>query len=269
MAGTGANELVAGFSIGGGDAAATEPVLIRASGPALSQFGITGFLADPELQLFSTASGSVLLASNGGWAGNAAVSSDAAAEGAFVWTDPTSLDAALVQTLPSGPYTANITGSSGDTGIALVEVYDATPASSLGSSAPQLENVSARAEVGAGGSQLVAGFVIGGSTSKTVLIRASGPALGQFGVTGTLPDPELQLYNLDSAGNSLVASNDAWGGDPEIIAAATSVGAFAWTDPSSPDCALLITLPPGAYSANVLGVNGSSGVALVEVYELP
>jgi hypothetical protein len=129
-------------------------------------------------------------------------------------------------------------------------------------------NVSARAAVGTGGNELVAGFVIGGSTSKTVLIRASGPALDQFGVTGTISDPELQLYSLGSA-NTLIASNDDWGGDPEITAAAAGVGAFAWTDPNSADCALLVTLAPGAYTANVVGINAATGVALVEVYEVP
>jgi hypothetical protein len=268
-AGTGANELVAGFSIGGGDPTALEPVLIRVSGPALAQFGISGFLADPELQLFSTASGSVLVGSDSGWAGNAAVSGDAGAEGAFAWTDPTSLDSALAKTLAPGPYTADISGASGDSGVVLAEVYDATPAGTFNSSSPHLINVSARSLVGAGGNELVAGFVIGGSTSKTVLIRASGPALEQFGVAGAIPDPELQLYSLGSAGNTLIASNDDWEGDPEVIAAAASVGAFAWTNPSSPDCALLVTLAPGAYTANVLGIDGSSGVALVEVYEVP
>jgi hypothetical protein len=129
--------------------------------------------------------------------------------------------------------------------------------------------VSARASVGSGGSVLIAGFVIGGSTAKTVLIRASGPALEQFGVTGVITDPMLQLYNVASGGAVLLASNDDWGGDPEIATAAASVGAFAWTDPASADCALLVTLPPGSYTAEVLGINGSSGVALVEVYEVP
>jgi hypothetical protein len=66
-----------------------------------------------------------------------------------------------------------------------------------------------------------------------------------------------------------MATNDDWGGDPEITTAAAQVGAFAWADPKSVDCALLITLYPGAYTANVTGINGASGVALVEVYELP
>jgi hypothetical protein len=269
LVGSGASELIVGFAVGGGTAGGSEPVLVRASGPALGSFGVSGTLPDPDLQLFSLASGNALVASNSGWAGSAAVSSAAASAGAFAWTDPTSLDSALVETLPAGPYTANISGASGDTGVALAEVYDETPTGTFTAATPHLVNVSARASVGSGGSVLIAGFVIGGSTAKTVLIRASGPALEQFGVTGVITDPMLQLYNVASGGAVLLASNDDWGGDPEIATAAASVGAFAWTDPASADCALLVTLPPGSYTAEVLGINGSSGVALVEVYEVP
>jgi hypothetical protein len=267
--GSGANALVAGFAIGGVGALGSEPVLIRASGPALTPFGLTGVLRDPQLQIFNLAVGSVLLGANTGWAGNPAISSAAADAGAFAWTDPSSADSALVETLATGPYTANISGASGDTGIALAEVYDETPAGAFTPTSPHLVNVSARAAVGTGGNELIAGFVVGGTTAKTFLIRGSGPALDPFGVTGTLADPELQLYSVASGGNVLLADNDDWGGDPEISAAAAAVGAFAWTDPASSDCALLITLPPGAYTANILGIGGSSGVALVEVYEVP
>ncbi len=267
--GSGANALVAGFAIGGAGASGSEPVLVRASGPALTQFGLTGVLPDPELQLFSLATTAVLLGGDTGWAGNPSISSAAANAGAFAWTDPSSLDSALVETLAIGPYTANISGASGDTGIALAEVYDETSPGTFTPASAHLVNVSARAAVGAGGNELIAGFVVGGTTAKTFLIRGSGPALDQFGVTGTITDPEIQLYSVGAGGNVLLADNDDWGGDAEISAAAASVGAFAWTDPASSDCALLVTLPPGAYTANILGINGSNGVALVEVYEVP
>ncbi len=263
--GTGANVLIAGFAIGGAGASGLEPLLVRASGPALAPFGVSGILPDPGLQLFD--SGSNLLASDEGWDGDAAISSAATATGAFAWTDPASLDSALVQTLAPGAYTAVVSGVSGDTGVALAEVYDNTPAGTFTPSSPHLVNVSARATVGSGGGLLIAGFTISGSTSKTVLIRASGPALEQFGIPGALSDPELQLYSVAPAGNALLASNDDWGGDPEISAAAAAAGAFAWTDPASPDCALLVTLPPGAYTAEVTGLNGATGVSLIEVYE--
>jgi beta-glucanase (GH16 family) len=130
----------------------------------------------------------------------------------------------------------------------------------------RLLNISSRGLVGTGANSLIAGFVVGGSTPKTVLVRASGPALAAspFNVPGTLPDPQLQLYS----GGAVLASNDGWGGSAPIIAAAAAVGAFAWSDPSSNDSALLMTLPPGAYTAVVSGASGDTGVSLVEVYDV-
>jgi hypothetical protein len=268
MAATGSSELITGFAIGGADPSAAQNVLIRASGPALAAFGVPGVLADPDLQLFSLSMGSLLLASDSGWGGSPAIAGAAASAGAFAWTNPASLDSALLESLAPGPYTADISGASGDTGVTLAEVYDLTPPGTFTPASPHLINVSARADASAGGTALIAGFVIGGSTSKTVLIRGSGPALEPFGLTGTLSDPFLELYSV-SSGSVLIASNDGWGGDPETTAAAAAVGAFAWTDPGSPDCALLVTLPPGDYTANVIGLDGASGVALVEVYDVP
>lgn len=133
-------------------------------------------------------------------------------------------------------------------------------------------NLSARAQVGTGGGLLIAGFVVGGSTSRTVLLRASGPALSAapFNLAGTLADPELQLYLSNSDGSStLLGSNAGWGGDSQVASAAASVGAFSWNNPSSNDSAILVTLPPSAYTAEVSGASGDTGVALVEVYEVP
>jgi len=260
--GTGGNILIAGFAVGGAGASGSESLLIRGSGPALDAFNVAGALPDPQLQLFS---GSTLLATNNGWGGNAQIASTAASVGAFPWTDPSSHDSALLQTLAAGPYTAQISGSSGDTGVALAEVYDATPSGAFTPTTPHLVNISARVQVGTGGNILIAGFVVGGSTSRTVLIRASGPALNPFGVAGTLPDPLLQLFS----GSTLLGANKAWAGNAEIASTAASVGAFAWSDPSSSDSALLATLPPGAYTAQVSGASGDTGVALIEVYDVP
>jgi len=261
--GTGANLLIAGFAVGPNGASGNESLLIRASGPALIPFGVTGTLHDPKLQLYS---GSTLADSNTGWAGSAAIASAAAAVHAFAWSTPAGKDSALLENEPVGPYTAQVSGASGDTGVSLAEVYDATPAGTYTPSSPRLVNLSARVQVGTGANILIAGFVVGGSTSKTVLVRASGPALVPFGVSGTLPDPELSIIN--SAG-ATIASNNGWGGNPQIVSAASSVGAFGWGNPSSNDSAILVTLPPGAYTAQVAGASGDSGVALVEVYDVP
>jgi len=259
--GTGANILIAGFVVGGAGTSGTESLLLRGSGPALIPFGVTGTLPDPQLQLNS---GSTSLATNDGWAGNATIASTAAAVGAFTWTNSSSHDAALFETL-DGAYTAQIAGQSGDTGVALAEVYDATPEGTYTLTTPRLINISSRAQVGTGGNILIAGFVVGGTTSETVLIRASGPALVPFGVTGVLPDPELQLFS----GSTLVASNTGWGGNAQIVSIAASVGAFSWGSSATADSALIVTLAPGAYTAQMSGASGDTGVALVEVYEVP
>jgi hypothetical protein len=262
LVGTGANLMIAGIVVGGAGTSGSEGLLIRASGPALAKYSVPGTLTDPQLSIFS---GSSELDSNDGWGGRAAISGAAAQVNAFAWTSAASLDSALLETLGAGAYTAQIVGASGDTGVALVEVYDTTPAGTYTPSLPRLVNISARVEVGTGGNILIAGFVIGGSTSRTVLIRASGPALIPFGVPGTLPDPQLELYS----GSNVIAGNSGWGGDPAIESAAESVNAFSWLDSSSTDSAILVTLPPGAYTAQISGASGDTGVALVEVYEVP
>jgi hypothetical protein len=163
-----------------------------------------------------------------------------------------------------GSYSVQITGRNNTTGLALAEIYD-TSAGTPTASTPRLVNVSARTQVGTGGDVLIAGFTIGGTTAKTVLIRATGPALAAFGVTGTLPDPQLELFS----GATVIRSNNNWGGDMQLANVGGSVGAFAVSDPNSRDAMLLVTLPPGSYTAQVSGVNNSTGVALVELYEVP
>jgi hypothetical protein len=183
----------------------------------------------------------------------------------FPLTNPASHDAAVVLSLPIGGDTVQVKGSSGDSGTALAEVYDATTTYTTAS--PRLVNLSCLNLVSKGGS-LTAGFVIGGATAKTVLVRATGPALTAFGVTGVMPDPQIVLQNSTGA---TLASNAGWGGDPQITAAgnATTATAFALTNPSSLDSAVLLSLPPGGYTATVTSVSSAGGSALVEVYEVP
>jgi YVTN family beta-propeller protein len=260
LVGTGANVLIAGYVIQG---SAPLPVLLRSSGSALIPFGVTGVLPDPLLQLYS---GSTVIDSNAGWGGNPRIVSTASAVGAFAWANPASKDSAILETQNPGAYTAITSGVSGDSGVALAEVYDTTHSGTWNSSLPRLGNISARAFVGTGSNVLIAGFVIGGSTAKTVLIRASGPALSPpLEPREVLPDPQLQLYS----GSTVIDSNARWGGNVAVAAAASSVGAFAWSDPSSYDSAILVTLPPGAYSAIVSGVSGDTRNSLVEVYDVP
>jgi YVTN family beta-propeller protein len=160
-------------------------------------------------------------------------------------------------------YVAN---QGGDSVTVIAQSMPTPPTGGIGSSA-RLINISTRAEVGTGGNILIPGFVIGGSGAETLLIRADGPALAQFSVEGVLAQPSLSVF--DSLGN-LIVSNTGWINNPSpalIASTAASVGAFALT-PSSADCALIASLPAGAYTVQVSGVGSTSGVALAEVYEV-
>ncbi len=255
-AGTAAQTLIVGFVVAG---APDQPLLLRGIGPGLASFGVTGFLADPSLQLFA---GPTLLATNDNWSapvtGTAAsVAAAFAAVGAF-FLPATSLDAALVRTLGAGSYSVQIGGASATSGVALAEIYDRSSAAS-----GRLANLSARAEVGAG--TLIVGFTIAGQAPLPVLVRAIGPTLGtSFGVAGALANPHLELFR----GATLAESNDDWGGSAALAAAYARLGAFA-LPADSRDAALLVTLAPGSYTAQTTGVGGTPGIALVEVYDLP
>ena len=265
--GTGANILIAGFTVGGSGTTGSESLLVRGSGPALGQFGVAGTLPDPQLKFFGANldGTSTQLDSNAGWNADPQIAAASTSLGAFSWGNASTKDSAILTVQPKGSYTAQISGQGGDTGVALAEVYDATPAGAYTPATPRITNISARVQVGTGANILIAGFAIGGSTSRTVLIRASGPGLVQFGVTGILPDPMLQVYS----GATLVAENSGWDADPQISTTANSVGGFEWKDLTSIDSALIIALPPGSYTAQVSGMLGDTGVALVEVYEVP
>ena len=260
--GTGSNILIAGFVVGG---SSPKQILIRAIGPTLSGFGITGALADSQLELFK---GTTRIALNDNWAGNTAITSASATVGAFQLT-ANSLDAVVLAQLDPGAYTAQVSGVGGRTGVALVELYDVD---SVAAFAPQkLINVATRGVVGTGENQLIAGFVVNGTTTKKVLIRGVGPTLTSLGVTGALADPVLQLIQTKGSTRTVVRENDNWetGNDVALITAATTkVGAFPLTS-GSKDAVLLLNLPPGTYNATVSGVGGTTGVGLVEVYEVP
>jgi hypothetical protein len=166
----------------------------------------------------------------------------------------------LIANLLPGSYSVELSGVGSTTGVGLIEVYEVNA-----SDPTQLANISTRAQVGTGGNILIAGFVVQGTQPLTVLVRGVGPALAAFGVTGYLAQPVLTVF----AGANPTDTNAGWGSaaDPTEIAAVTSsLGAFALS-PGSLDSALLLTLAPGAYSAQVAGANATTGIALVEVYQ--
>ena len=250
--------------VGGGGTSGTKALLVRAAGPSLSQLGVGGFLADPKLDVFV---GQTVAATNDNWGGDTNLSNAFAAVGAFGFIAGSSKDAAVYQpnAVATG-YTVQVSGVNGATGLVIAELYDSTPAASFTANTPRLINVSVLKNIPAGDS-ITEGFTIGGTTAKTVLIRAIGPGLAAVGVTsGTLADPSLTLFNSASV---VIASNDNWGGDAALTAIGTAVGAFAVSSVTSKDAMLLVTLPPGGYTAQAAGVSGTGGLAIVEVYEVP
>ena len=255
-----------GTVIGGAGTAGSKALLVRAGGPTLgaAPFNIPGTLPDPKLEVFS---GSTVIASNDNWAGTTALSTAFTSVGAFPYVNSASRDAAYFNpALASGGYTIQVSDAGGATGTVIAELYDATAAASFTAATPRLINVSVLKQIPANGI-LTVGFVIGGATAKTVLIRAVGPTLGAppFNVGGVMADPQLTLFS----GQTAIATNDNWGGDPQLTTAGNVVGAFAFSGATSKDAMLLVTLAPGAYTAQASGVAGSAGIALVEVYEVP
>jgi hypothetical protein len=266
VAGSGDAALFVGFSIAGQNAASAQPLLIRAVGPTLAGFGVTGILDDPRLQIFD---GPRLLFENDDWRGDELIAAATPRLGAFALAGAASRDAALLASYPVGSYTVQIRGPEGESGIVLAEIYDGLPPDAVTAASPRLVNVSARTRVGTGGNLLIAGFAIRGATAKTILVRAIGPSLAAFGVSGVLADPKLELYR--SGGDAPISVNDNWGASAqaaEIAATAAAIGAFPLALESR-DAVLLLTLPAGTYTAQVSGVNNTGGTAIVEVYDVP
>ena len=265
LTGTAANNLIAGFVISGSQ---PKPVLVRAIGPTLATFGVGGVLSAARLEVFrgttSVAVGNDWGTPVAGGASAAAIIAASARVGAFPLVT-SSRDAALLLDLEPGTYTAVVTGQGGVSGVSMVEVYDATVGEIPRDQ--RIVNTAIRATAGTGDSALITGFFITGNVPKRVLIRGTGPGLTQFGVTGALARPTLTV----SSGTTVLASNAGWSGSPDaaaITSGSAQVGAFALTA-GSQDAALIINLAPGAYTAQVLGVGNTTGVALVELYELP
>lgn len=244
---------IAGFVIGG---AGTKRMVIRAIGPGLAPFGLTGTVPDPSVGVVSKG---VTLASNTQW--NATDAEAFSAVGAFALPSG-SRDAAVVTALAAGAYTTPV-GAGEGSGLALLEIYDAESESRLA----YLVNASTRAYVGTGAAVLIPGFAISGSGSLRLLVRAVGPTLGVFGVDGTLADPQLTLFQ----GATVIGANDNWSeaaDAADIAVAAKNVGAFDLASDSK-DAALLMVLPAGTYTASISGVADTTGTALVEIYLVP
>ncbi len=249
-AATGLNTLNVGMVVGG---SGTKPVVVRVLGPAIDPF-VEGAAPDPALQIFRDGSE---IHANDNW--DSSLRPVFTSLGAFPLEDG-SRDAAIDVNLQPKLHSV-LVDTQGNNGVVVVEAYDKD---AIGTGTSKLINISARNQVGTGSNVLIAGFGIQGTGQRTLLIRGVGASLAPF-LDGTLANPQLVIKPLGS--ESVLASNDNWNSDPDVAAAASTVGAFELT--SDLDAALLVTLPAGSYTATVSGVNETTGIGLVEVYEVP
>jgi N-acetylneuraminic acid mutarotase len=262
---TGDNVVIGGFIVQG---TGPKRVIIRAIGPELGAppYNIPNALANPRLELHNAAG--TLIGSNDDWQhtiiGGIITSDQRGDIRNSGYAPGDGRESAIIAELPPGNYTAIIRGVNNTVGVALVEAYDlhADTNSILG-------NISTRSFVQTGANVMIGGFIVEGNSSKRVIVRAIGPELAQHGVPDPLADPTLELHN---AAGALIAHNDNWmttilGGiiTSDQVAAIRASG-HAPTDSS--ESAIIATLQPGNYTAIVRGVNNTTGVGLVEVYDL-
>ena len=227
-------------------------VIIRAIGPTLSDFGVPGALPDPTLELYQ---GSTLLFSNDDWRNStqqaeiegSGLAPNRDAESAIIWT-----------LTPGENYTAIMRGKNGQTGVGIVEAFDLDPAA-----ASKLANISTRGFVALDDNVMIAGLIVtpSGGANLNILVRALGPTLADFGVPGTLANPTLDLVN---SSGTVIRSNDNWKDSQRAEIEATGLAPN-----HDEESALVEAVAPGAYTAIVRGSGRTTGVGIVEVYNIP
>ncbi|MGI8431539.1 MAG: fibronectin type III domain-containing protein [Chthoniobacterales bacterium] len=241
---TGTGVMIGGFIVQG---TAPKTLVLRAIGPSLAQAGVTGALSDPVLDIRD--SSGALIATNDSWN---QVNGEALLALGLAPSD--SREASLILTLPAGSYSAIVRGNGAGRGVALFELYN------LDHTTGSVANISTRGRVETGDNVMIGGFIICGTTSNKVIVRAIGPSLRAEGISDALLDPTLEIYDAEG---TLLASNDNWRSNQEVAIIGT-------TSPPTDnrEAAIVRTLSPGAYSAIIRGQGDTTGVALFEVYAL-
>ena len=260
---TGDNVMIGGFIVEG---SGPKRVIIRAIGPELTQFGIANTLANPRLELHNRTG--ALIGSNDDWQMTilgGVITTNQVSDIQNSGHAPTAAsESAIIANLQPGNYTAILRGVNNTTGVALVEVYNLDPAASS-----SLGNISTRSFVQTGENVMIGGFIVEGNEPKRVIIRAIGPELTQFGIANALANPRLELHNRSGA---LIASNDNWQttipGGVITSSQVSDIQNSGHTPTAESESAIIADLQPGNYTAIVRGVSNTTGVALVEVYDL-
>lgn len=248
--------LIAGWSV-----QCNSDVLVRGVGPSLAPYGVTSFARDPAVAVFGRYGG--LFASNDNW--EPAQADTFARVGAAPLLNGSKDAAAALRC--SGVNTLHLSSPAGR-GVALAEVYDSTVGAA---DRIRLSALSLRGFAGRGDETLIGGFVLDDASGfrrpQRLLLRVVGPTLRDYGIAQPLADPLLRLFG---ASGQLVASNDNWeqqAASAELVAATAKVGLGA-LPAGSRDAALLVELPPGAFTIHAEGVDGATGVALIEIYRV-
>ncbi|MDQ3201293.1 MAG: hypothetical protein M3Q94_03880 [Pseudomonadota bacterium] len=247
--GTGDQVGIAGFIVRGNN---QKRVLIRGIGPSLQVAGVNGALSNPVLELRDSSGG--LIISNDDWQ-SAPEAGEITASGA---APSNNLESAIIRTLNAGAsYTAILKGSGDATGIGLVEVYDLAV-----NSGPDLANISTRGNVSTGDNIMIAGLIVQGVNQQTFVARGIGPSLTAAGVIGALADPTLEIRNSQGA---LLMANDNWKDDSSQAAALQQANIAPTRDEES---AIIVNVPAGIYTALLRGKDNTTGVGLIEIYNL-
>ncbi len=243
---SGDNVLIAGFIVQG---TGNKRIIIRGIGPSLAAFGVADPLQDPTLEL--NAAGGDLLAANDNWRDNA--NAGEVATTGLAPLNPN--ESTLLLSVAPGSCTAVLRGKTDSTGIGLIEVYDLDA-----NGTTSVVNISTRGFVITGENVMIAGLIVTGDDPSPLILRGIGPSLGDFGVPEVLADPLLELHDGNGA---LIKANNNWRDTQEPALQRT--GLAPGNDLES---AILISVPPGTYTAILKGADGGTGNGLVEVYKV-
>lgn len=253
--GSGDDVLIEGFIVQG-PAGSTKKILVRAIGPSLLPFGVADALLNPTLEIHDSSS---IVARNDDWRTSqigGLVTSDQYPEiNASGLAPGDDRESAIIANLAPGSYTAQVRGGGNTTGTGVVDAYD------LSSGSPaQLTNIATRGLVQPGDKLMIAGFIVQ-SAPVRVVVRATGPSLLAFGIKNALPDTTLELHDENGV---IIRQNDDWMTDQKAELEATGL-----QPGNNLEAALVETIPPGQYTAQVRGKPETTGIGVVEVYFLP